>query len=135
MSCIEWPLSRDAGNDAMRCKTRDAKSRDANVILLSLFANLHRVLQGALPGATTCLHFSKCSRPFFKASKAPFLTFRVATPSGAPRQAPLEICCFFGFLPFVDPSSKECLGPFLQTTLPPFRFLLKIGLFLYNPPS
>ena len=28
--------------------------------------------------------------PFFKASKAPFLTLRVATPSWAPRQAPLE---------------------------------------------
>ena len=30
--------------------------------------------------------------PLFKVSKAPFLTLRVATPLGAPRQAPLDFC-------------------------------------------
>ena len=51
-----------------------------------------RVLQSGAPeGAKTLLRFSMCSRPFFfEASKAPFLTLRVATPSGAPRQAPLS---------------------------------------------
>ena len=45
---------------------------------------------GAPEGATTLLHFSSTPEPLFKASKAPCLTLRVATPSGAPRQAPLE---------------------------------------------
>ena len=46
---------------------------------------------GAPEGATTLLHFSSAPDPLFKVSKAPFLTLRVATPSGAPRQAPLEL--------------------------------------------
>ena len=51
----------------------------------------HRVLQGVPPrGAQLYFSFSSAPDPLFKASKAPFLTFRVATPSGAPRQAPLE---------------------------------------------
>ena len=36
------------------------------------------------------LHFPSAPDPLFKASKAPFLTLRVATPSWAPRQAPLD---------------------------------------------
>ena len=36
------------------------------------------------------LHFPSPPDPLFKASKALFLTLRVATPSGAPRQVPLE---------------------------------------------
>ena len=34
--------------------------------------------------------FPSAPDPLFQASKAPFLTLRVATPSRAPRQAPLE---------------------------------------------
>ena len=34
--------------------------------------------------------FPRDPNPFFKALKAPYLTLRVATPSGAPRQAPLD---------------------------------------------
>ena len=45
---------------------------------------------GAPEGATSLLHFSSAPDPLFKASKAPFLTLRVATPSGAPRQVPLD---------------------------------------------
>ena len=33
---------------------------------------------------------SSAPDPLFKASEAPFLTLRVATPSGAPREAPLD---------------------------------------------
>ena len=51
----------------------------------------HRVLQGAPPrGRQLYFTFPSAPDPLFKASKAPFLTLRVATPSGAPRQAPLE---------------------------------------------
>ena len=51
----------------------------------------HRVLQGAPPrGRQLYFVFSSVPDPLFKASKAPFLTLRVATPSGAPRQAPLD---------------------------------------------
>ena len=43
-------------------------------------------------GATTLLlSFPSAPDPLFKASKAPFLTLRVATPSGAPCQAPLDL--------------------------------------------
>ena len=35
--------------------------------------------------------FASAPDPLFKALKAPFLTLRVATPPGAPRQAPLEL--------------------------------------------
>ena len=34
--------------------------------------------------------FLSAADPLCEASKAPFLTLRVATPSGAPREAPLE---------------------------------------------
>ena len=52
---------------------------------------IHRVLQGAPPrGRQLYLTFPRALDPFCKASKAPFLTLRVATPSGAPRQAPLD---------------------------------------------
>ena len=37
--------------------------------------------------------FASAPDPLFKASKAPFLNLRLATPSGAPRQAPLELRC------------------------------------------
>ena len=51
----------------------------------------HRVLQGAPPrGRQVYFTFQSAPGPLFKASKAPFLTLRVATPSGHPRQAPLE---------------------------------------------
>ena len=51
----------------------------------------HRVLQGARPrGRQLYFTFPSAPDPLFKASKAPFLTLRVATPSGAPCQAPLE---------------------------------------------
>ena len=50
----------------------------------------HRVLQGAaLRGRQLYFIFPTPPDPLVKASKAPFLTLRVATPSGAPRQAPL----------------------------------------------
>ena len=52
---------------------------------------LHRVLQGTPPrGRQLYFTFPSAPDPLFKASRAPFLTLRVATPSGAPRQAPLE---------------------------------------------
>ena len=51
----------------------------------------HRVLQGAPPrGRQLYFTFPYAPDPLFKASKAPFLTLRVATPSKAPRQGPLE---------------------------------------------
>ena len=51
----------------------------------------HRVLQGAPPpGRHLYFTFPSTPDPLFKASKAPFLTSKVAIPSGAPRQAPLE---------------------------------------------
>ena len=60
------------------------------ILSIPFFEN-HRVLQGGAPeGATTLLTFPSAPDPFFKASKAPTVTLRVATPSGAPRQAPLE---------------------------------------------
>ena len=44
----------------------------------------HRVLQGApLRGRQLYFTFASASDPLFKASKAPFLTLRVASPSGA----------------------------------------------------
>ena len=55
------------------------------------------VLQGApLRGRQLYLTFPGAPDPLFKASKAPFLTLRVATPSGAPRQAPLDKPKLFG---------------------------------------
>ena len=41
-------------------------------------------------GATTLLPLASAPDPLFKASKAPFLTLRIATLSGAPREALLE---------------------------------------------
>ena len=50
-----------------------------------------RVLQGAPPrGRQLYFNFPSAPDPLFKAPKAPFLTLRVATPSGAPRQALLD---------------------------------------------
>ena len=58
------------------------------------FGACHRVLQGVPPrGRQPYFTFSSAPDPLFKASKAPFLTLRIATPSGAPRQAP--IWCMF----------------------------------------
>ena len=49
------------------------------------------VLQGApRVGDNFTSTFPSAPDPLFKAFKVPFLTSRVATPSGAPRQAPLE---------------------------------------------
>ena len=65
--------------------------RMAGPVKRSGFRKSHRVLQGAPPrGRQLYFTFAGVSDPFFKASKAPFLTLRVATPSGAPRQGPLE---------------------------------------------
>ena len=51
----------------------------------------HRVLEGAPPrGRQLYFTFPSAPDPLFRTLKAPFLTLRVATPSGAPRQAPLE---------------------------------------------
>ena len=50
-----------------------------------------RVLQGApWRGRQLCFTFPSAPDPLFKASKAPFPSLRVATPSRAPRQAPFE---------------------------------------------
>ena len=58
---------------------------------ISWQARIHRALQGAPPtGRQLYFTFPSAPDPFFKVSKAPFLTLRVATPSGAARQAPLE---------------------------------------------
>ena len=53
----------------------------------------HRVSSsgGAPEGVTTLLHFCMCSRPLIQSVKSTFLTLRVTTPSGAPRQAPLDL--------------------------------------------
>ena len=60
-------------------------------ISLFSFAKNHRVLEGAPPtGRQLYFTFPSAPDPLFKASKALFLALRVATPSGAPCQAPLE---------------------------------------------
>ena len=65
----------------------------------------HRVLQGAPPTRRQfCFTFPGASDPLFKASKAPFLTLRVATPSGAPRQGPLDSGDFLFFC-----ACEDCL--------------------------
>ena len=65
----------------------------------------HRALQGVPPrGRQVYFTFPSAPDPLSKASKAPFLTLRVATPSGAPRQKitaisrllPLEFWCSEG---------------------------------------
>ena len=54
--------------------------------------SVHRLLHGAPPrGRQLYFTFPSAPDPLFKSSKAPFLTLRVATLSGAPRQAPLEV--------------------------------------------
>ena len=50
---------------------------------------LYKIIGGAPEGPITLLRFPSAPDPLFKASKAPFLTRRVATPSGVPCQAPL----------------------------------------------
>ena len=50
--------------------------------------------------------FPRAPDPLFKASKAPFLTLRVSTPSGAPRQAPLDQCHSGGGGGFGEPFGK-----------------------------
>ena len=66
-------------------------SSSAAHVDMSRVRKVHGVLQGAPPKGRQ-LYFTLPSSPdpLLKASKAPFLTFRVATPSGAPRQALLE---------------------------------------------
>ena len=67
----------------------EKESKSGNFNSVSTF---HRVLEGAPPrGRQLYFTFPSAPDPLFKASKAPFLTSRVATPSGAPRQAPLEL--------------------------------------------
>ena len=67
-----------------------SSTRRGGVDMLAPSIN-HRVLQGApLRERQLYFTFSSAPNPSFKASKAPFLTLRVATPSGAPRQALLE---------------------------------------------
>ena len=52
----------------------------------------HRVLQGAPPTGRQLYVTSPSSPdPLCKALKAPSLTLRVATPLGAPREAPLDL--------------------------------------------
>ena len=56
----------------------------------------HRVLQGAPPGGwggQLCFTCPSAPDPFFKASKALFLTLKSCHPVRAPRQAPLELRC------------------------------------------
>ena len=48
-------------------------------------------------GRQLYLTFPSAPGPLFKASKAPFLALRDATPSGAPRQAPLETLFWWEF--------------------------------------
>ena len=65
-------------------------AQDARMWHFDLF---HRALQGVIPrGRQLYFTFPSAPDPLFKVSKAPFLTSRVATPSGAPRQAPLDCC-------------------------------------------
>ena len=73
------------------------KERLDILFVICSLCNCHRVLQGAPPrGRQLYFTFPGAPDPLFEASKARFLTIRVATPSGAPRQAPLEIVgnCF-----------------------------------------
>ena len=75
----------DSGNRAIR------DSRFCAAKLGSEKNTYHRVLQGAPPRGRQ-LYFTcpGAPDPLFKASRAPFLTLKAATPSGAPRQALLE---------------------------------------------
>ena len=57
---------------------------DSKLILFTEF------FKGAPGRAATLLHFPSAPDPLFKVSKAPFLASRDATPSGAPRRAPLD---------------------------------------------
>ena len=73
---------------------------------------------GAPKRPTTLPHFSKCSRPFMQSMKAPFLTLRVATPSGALRQALLDLVANFVTQNAPKqhfPKSMELLTPFSRT--------------------
>ena len=54
------------------------------------FRRLHRVLQGASPRGRPLYFTFQVLQTLFKASTALILTLGVATPSGAPPQAPLE---------------------------------------------
>ena len=51
---------------------------------------IHRALRGRPQGATTLLQFPSAPETLFKEKEAPFLTLRVATPLGAPRQTLLD---------------------------------------------
>ena len=52
----------------------------------------HRILERAPPrGRQLYFTFPSAPDPLFKVSKVPFLTLRVATPSGAKDQAPLDL--------------------------------------------
>ena len=66
------------------------------------------------------LHFTFPSAPdpLFKASKAPFLTLRVATPSGAPRQAPLDHSRETPSLPFFFVCVCVCMRVFFCNQIP-----------------
>ena len=75
-------------------------------------------------GVDNFTSLSKCSRLFLKASKAPFLTLRVATLSGAPRQAPLEaIGDWRSFPSTIGDKKMTCL------TLTPDEFFRSLRVF------
>ena len=76
--------------EAPRCAISSAKKIASEPRFL-LRRQCHSVLQGARQrGRQLYFTLPSAPDPLFKASKAPFLTLRVATPSGAPRQAPLD---------------------------------------------
>ena len=135
---------------AVPTSVRGKNGSDCSGFLFRFGCYLHRVLQGAPPRGRQ-LYFTSPSAPdpLFKAWKAPFLTLRVATPSGAPRQAPLDILgvlartyfqtswAYFDVLAFV---SKSVGLLWLQIGRGDLRWkicILKIALFIsgsrHNP--
>ena len=86
---LSLSINGGLGNGGLRCLSTIV--RDC-LDCRHLVTKVHRVLQGVRPRGRQQLYFTLPSAPdpLFKASKAPFLTLRVATPLWAPRQAPLE---------------------------------------------
>ena len=63
--------------------------------------------RGAPEGATTLLHFSKCSRPFVQSINSTLAHLKSCNPVGTPRQAPLDTGSVVLFLNVWYPRSGE----------------------------
>ena len=95
----EQPRNPENGRQLAKLrKIRRKRKEHKKAQVSAIFLDFHRLLQGTPPrGRQLYFTFPSALDPLFKASEAPFLTLRVATPSGAPRQAPLEIWGAFLF--------------------------------------